>query len=47
MKAIDRYIEDQKRSIKYRKSFDILSNKSFIKKSKERSLKISSGNDND
>jgi len=40
MKAIDRYIQDQKRSIKYTKLIEILADKSLCLKMKERSLEI-------
>lgn len=47
MKAIDRYIEDQKKSIRYGKLIDILTNKSLIKKRREKAFEITSGTDND
>jgi len=47
MKAIDRYIEDQKRSIRYRKLIDFLADKSSSKKGKEKAFEITPGIDND
>lgn len=47
MKAIDRYIEDQNRSIRYRNLIDFLTNKSLSKKRTVKAIEIASGNDND
>ena len=47
MKAIDRYIEDQKRSIRYSKLIDFLENKSSSKKRTEKAFEITPRIDND
>jgi hypothetical protein len=47
MKAIDRYIEDQKRSIRYKKLIDFLTDKSSSKKGTEKAFEIAPGIDND